>query len=101
MTQQRRSFTPEFKREDTVGGSITAIATLRQPVHRGGLSQLCVDGSNSSVKEPQGVTPKSKALAPEQQKIKELEARIDRLEREKTILIKATTVKYRRNEMTL
>lgn len=32
------------------------------------------------------MTPKSKALAPEQQKIQELEARINRLEREKAIL---------------
>ena len=36
--------------------------------------------------ERQGVTPKSKALTPEQQKIQELEARINRLEREKAIL---------------
>ncbi|MDH4581093.1 hypothetical protein E8F20_04280, partial [Pseudomonas sp. BN415] len=36
--------------------------------------------------ERQGVTPKSKALTPEQQKIQELEARISRLEREKAIL---------------
>ncbi|EGH29571.1 ISPsy24, transposase orfA, partial [Pseudomonas syringae pv. japonica str. M301072] len=34
-----------------------------------------------------GVTPQSKALTPEQQKIQELEARIARLEREKSILI--------------
>ncbi len=33
--------------------------------------------------ERQGVTPKSKALTPEQQKIQELEAGINRLEREK------------------
>ena len=42
--------------------------------------------------ERQGVTPKSKALTPEQQKIQELEARIDRLEREKSILKKATAL---------
>ncbi|QAX87664.1 IS3 family transposase [Pseudomonas sp. DTU12.3] len=36
--------------------------------------------------ERQGVTPQSKALTPEQQKIQELEARIARLEREKSIL---------------
>ncbi|KIV65719.1 Mobile element protein [Pseudomonas sp. FeS53a] len=42
--------------------------------------------------ERQGVTPKSKALTPEQQKIQELEARIDRLEREKAILKKATAL---------
>lgn len=37
-----------------------------------------------------GVTPQSKALTPEQQKIQELEARTARLEREKSILKKAT-----------
>ncbi len=36
--------------------------------------------------ERDGVTPKSKALTPEQQKIQELEARINRLERQKAIL---------------
>lgn len=39
-----------------------------------------------------GVTPTSKALTPEQQKIQELEARINRLEREKSILKKATAL---------
>ncbi len=38
------------------------------------------------------VTPQSKALTPEQQKIQELEARIARLEREKSILKKATAL---------
>jgi len=37
-----------------------------------------------------GITPKSKALTPEQQRIQELEARCERLEREKSILKKAT-----------
>lgn len=36
--------------------------------------------------ERQGMTLKSKALTPEQQKLQELEARINRLEREKAIL---------------
>jgi transposase len=39
-----------------------------------------------------GVTPVNKALTPEQQKIQELEARIARLEREKSILKKATAL---------
>ncbi len=38
------------------------------------------------------MTPKTKALTPEQQKIQELEARIHRLEREKAILKKATAL---------
>ncbi|KPX22747.1 ISPsy24, transposase orfA, partial [Pseudomonas amygdali pv. eriobotryae] len=36
--------------------------------------------------ERNGVIPQSKALTPEQQKIQELEARIARLEREKSVL---------------
>lgn len=39
-----------------------------------------------------GMTPKSKALSPEQQRIQELEARVNRLEREKSILKKATAL---------
>ncbi len=39
-----------------------------------------------------GETPTVKALTPEQQKIQELEARINRLEREKSILKKATAL---------
>lgn len=39
-----------------------------------------------------GKTPTVKALTPEQQKIQELEARINRLEREKSILKKATAI---------
>ncbi|ERT10103.1 transposase ISPsy12 [Photorhabdus temperata J3] len=39
-----------------------------------------------------GVTLKAKALTPEQQRIQELEARVNRLEREKAILKKATAL---------
>lgn len=39
-----------------------------------------------------GNTPKSKPLTSEQQRIQELEARVNRLEREKTILKKATAL---------
>ncbi|MNE95038.1 Transposase [compost metagenome] len=42
--------------------------------------------------ERNGITPQGKALTPEQQKIQELEARINRLEREKAILKKATAL---------
>ena len=39
-----------------------------------------------------GEMPQTKALTPEQKKIQQLEARINRLEREKTILKKATAL---------
>ena len=92
MTKQRRSFTPEFKREaaslvlDQGYSHIEAARSLGlvESALRRWVRQL--------QEERQGVTPKSKALTPEQQKIQELEARIDRLEREKTILKKATAL---------
>lgn len=42
--------------------------------------------------EQGGATPANRALTPEQQKIEELEARFNRLEREKAILKKATAL---------
>ena len=42
--------------------------------------------------ERTGVTPQSKALTPDQQKIQELQARIARLEREKSVLKKPTAL---------
>ncbi|MGP9827785.1 transposase, partial [Ectopseudomonas khazarica] len=85
MTKRRRSFTPEFKREaaslvlDQGYSHIEAARSLGlvESALRRWVRQL--------QEERQGVTPKSKALTPEQQKIQELEARIDRLEREKAI----------------
>ncbi|EMD99006.1 hypothetical protein B381_16580 [Stutzerimonas stutzeri NF13] len=92
MTKQRRSFTPEFKREaaslvlDQGYSHIEAARSL-------GLVESALRRWVKQLQEERaGVTPKSKALTPEQQKIQELEARIDRLEREKTILKKATAL---------
>ena len=65
---------------------------LKQPVHSGlgRVGPAPVDQSASA--ERGGITPAIKALTPEQQKIQELEARIMRLEREKSILKKATAL---------
>ena len=46
---------------------------------------------NQLAEERNGVTPKGKALTPEQRRIQELEARCNRLEREKEILKTAST----------
>ena len=92
MTKQRRVFSAEFKRE-------AADLVLKQ-------NYSCIEASRSLgigesalrrwvsqlLLERTGVTPQSKALTPEQQKIQELEARIARLEREKSILKKATAL---------
>ena len=92
MKKKRRSFTTEFKLETaqlvTQHGYSVAEASRSL-----GLSDVLVGRWVKQLKqESAGVTPKSKALTPEQQRIKELEARIDRLEREKVILKKATAL---------
>ena len=78
MCKQRRMFSAEFKREASVlvldqGYShIEACRSLGAALRRW-VKQLQA--------ECQGVPTKSKALTPEQQKLQELEARINRLER--------------------
>ena len=92
MTRQRRSFTAEFKLEAASlvldqGYSVPEASrslAVGQTVLRRWVFQLQAERSGS--------TPSSKALTPEQQKIQELEARINRLEREKAILKKATAL---------
>ena len=92
MTKQRRTFSPEFKREP-------ADLVLKQNYSFTEASRSLSVGESALrrwvdqlQKERTGVTPQSKALTPEQQKIQELEARIARLEREKSILKKATAL---------
>ena len=92
MTQQRRSFSTEFKLDAArlvveQGYSIGAAARSLG-VGESGLRRW-VKQLNA---EQGGLTPKSKALTPEQQRIQELEARVNRLEREKVILKKATAL---------
>lgn len=86
MTRKRRTFTPEFKQE-------TASLVLDQGYS---IAQACTSmGVGESAlrrwvqqlsDERQGVTPKGKAITPEQQRIQELEERCRRLEMEKSIL---------------
>jgi transposase len=92
MTKQRRIFSVEFKRE-------AADLVLKQNYSFIEASRSLGVGESALrrwvdqlQRERTGVTPLSKALTPEQQKIQELEARIARLEREKSILKKATAL---------
>ena len=92
MTRQRRTFSPQFKHD-------TACLVLDQGYT---MAEACraVDVGETSLRlwvkqlrsERDGITPKAKALTPDQQRIQELEARINRLEREKAILKKATAL---------
>ncbi len=89
----RRTLSPESKRESASlvvdqGYSIAEACEsvgVGETAMRRWVKQL--------VSERRGVTHVgSKALTPEQQRIQELEARIKRIEREKEILKKATTL---------
>lgn len=92
MKRQRRSFSPEFKHDSASlvvdQGYSMAEAGRAVDVHENTLRKWV----RQLEAERGGSTPKSKALTPEQQRIQELEARVNRLEREKTILKKATAL---------
>ncbi len=92
MKKQRRTFTTEFKHEAAClvldqGYSYTQAARsldIGATALRSWVSQLEIERG--------GITPSSKALTAEQQRIQELEAQVNRLEREKSILKKATAL---------
>ena len=92
MTKKRRSFSAEFKRE-AAGLVLNQGYSVGEAGRSLGVGETAVRRWVEQLgQERQGITPKSKALTPEQQKIQELEARINRLEREKAILKKATAL---------
>jgi transposase len=92
MARQRRSFSTEFKSE-AAGLVIHQGYTISAASRSLGVGESALRRWVSQLgQERSGITPKSKALTPEQQKIQELEARINRLEREKAILKKATAL---------
>ena len=92
MTKQRHYFTSEFKREAASLVLDQGYSHIEAARSLGLVESALRRWVNQLQAERLGVTPKSKALTPEQQKIQELEARIDRLEREKAILKKATAL---------
>ena len=90
--RQRRTFSSEFKME-----AASLVLDQQYSIPEAARS---MDVGETALRrwveqlrlERGGSTPMSKALTPEQQKIQELEARISRLEREKSILKKATAL---------
>lgn len=92
MGKQRRTFSKEFKLEAArlvtdQGYSVPEASRslgVGETALRRWVQQLQA--------EQGGATPKAKALTPEQQRIQELEGRVNRLEREKAILKKATAL---------
>ena len=92
MKLQRRSFSTEFKHEAAClvldqGYSIPEAyrsLDVGETALRRWVDQLKLERG--------GETPKTKALTSDQRRIQELEARVNRLEREKSILKKATAL---------
>ena len=92
MTRKRRSFSPEFKQE-AASLVLDQGYTIPQASVSLGVGESAIRRwVNQLAEERNGVTPKGKALTPEQRRIQELEARCNRLEREKEILKKATAL---------
>ena len=92
MARQRRSFSTEFKAE-AANLVVKQGYSVSEASRSLGVGETAIRRwVNQLVQERDGITPKSKALTPEQQKIQELETRINRLEREKAILKKATAL---------
>ena len=90
--RDRRFFSKEFKRE-TAGlildqGYSVPEACKAMDVGRTAIGRWVQQLQD----ERNGVTPRTKALTPEHQRIQELEAQVERLEREKLILKKATAL---------
>ncbi len=88
----RRSFTDEFKHE-------AANLVIDQGYSMSEASRAMGVGPSAMRRwvvqlegEHNGITPKAKAMTPDQQRIQELENRVKQLEREKSILKKATAL---------
>jgi transposase len=92
MSKQRRTFSAKFKREAAALVLDQGYSHIEACRSLGVVDSALRRWVKQLQAERQGATPKSKALTPEQQKIQELEARINRLEREKAILKKATAL---------
>ena len=92
MNKQRRSFSPEFK------VSAASLVLDQGYSHMDACRSVGVAESvlrrwvQQLHQERQGRTPNSPAITTEQRRIQELEARVERLEREKAILKKATAL---------
>lgn len=92
MMSKRRTFTKEFKLEAATL-VLDQSYSVPEAARSLGVGETALRRWVQQLSDERGGTiPKSKALTPEQQKIQALEARVNRLEREKSILKKATAL---------
>jgi len=88
----RRSFTREFKHE-AASLVVSQGYSIPEACRAMGVGDTAMRRWVQRLREEHGgATPKAQALTLEQQRIQELEAKVDRLEREKSILKKATAL---------
>ena len=88
MARQRRTFSTDFKSE-AAHLVLNQGYSMKEAGRSLGVGETAIRRWVTQLSQERGgITPKSKALTPDQQKIQELEARINRLEREKAILKK-------------
>ena len=92
MSRKRRTFSPEFKQE-AASLVLDQGYTITEASRSLGVGETGIRRWVQQLTEERGgITPKGKALTPEQRRIQELEARCKRLEMEKDILKKATAL---------
>ena len=92
MKRDRRSFSKEFKHE-AASLVVSEGYSIPEACHAMGVGDTAMRRWVKQLQgEYNGVTPKAQALTPDQQRIQELEARVKNLEREKSILKKATAL---------
>ena len=92
MKRQRRTFSPEFK-HDAAKLVLDQGYSHAEAARSLDIGETALRRWTDQLKaERSGSTPNTKALTPEQQRIQELEAQVNRLEREKSILKKATAL---------
>ncbi len=90
--RNRRSFTKEFKHE-AASLVVSQGYSIPEACRAMGVGDTAMRRWIQQLQgEYNGVTPKAQALTPEQQRIQDLEAQVKRLEREKSILKKATAL---------
>ncbi|BCL73880.1 hypothetical protein TUMSATVNIG1_58650 (plasmid) [Vibrio nigripulchritudo] len=97
--RQRRTFSSEFK-VDAASLVLDQSYSISEAARSLDIGDTALRRWVDQLKiERGGETPTVKALTPEQKKIQELEAKINRLEREKSILKKATTALLMSDEL--
>ena len=92
MKRERRSFSIEFRHE-AASLVVSQGYSIPEACRAMGVGNTSMRRWVEQLQgEHHGVTPKTQALTPDQQRIQELEARVKNLEREKSILKKATAL---------